>query len=249
MQLASWLQKRWRLRSAQQAWGLAPASEGWFLTRLSREGASYLRLNHFQHLSGDLDEQGHSGVLQALRQHTSAGGFFKGRPRLNLGLAIDQMVGGVLVSAAGLEPSDWESDVQVEAARALGLQPQEISFDWQVAPLSDGVVRQVHWVACPQDAVLMFKQCARRSGGQLASVEPVQHAAQRAAACLVGGVDAMVTCPVQDWLFDMSVLNNMAHPQKTSVQWSIQDPTLEDAVKAPLGPCLVAAGLALKAWT
>ncbi len=248
VQLASRLQKWWRSRSGPQAWGLAPTSGGWFLTGLSRQGAPHLRLHTFQHLAGVLDEQDPSGVVQALQQHAISGGVLQGRPRLNMGLPMDQMVSGVLAISATLEPSDWEADVQVEAARALGLGPQEICFDWQVAPLSDGEVTQVHWVACRQDAVHVFKRCVQRAGGQLASVEPVQHAARRAASCLVGGLDALITCPVQDWQFDVSVLNDMAAPQEASVHSALQDRALQDAMQTPVGPCLVSAGLALKAW-
>lgn len=249
MQLASWLQKRRHSRSAQHAWGLSPVSSGWYLTGLSRSGSAHPKLHTFQLLAADLDELGDSGVSYALRQLTAAGGVFKVRPRLHVGLAMDQVVGGVLTISAVSDPSEWEADVQVEAARALGLEPPEVSFDWQVDPLSDGVVIQLHWVACRQDAVHVFKQCVRRSGGQLASVEPVQQAAQRAASCLMGGIDAVITRPIQDWQFDLAMLNDRAPPQAASVHDLMQDQAFQDAMQTPLWPCLVSAGLALKAWS
>jgi Tfp pilus assembly PilM family ATPase len=196
-----------------------------------------------------LDEQGPSGVVQALQQHALTGGVLQGRPRLNMGLPMDQMVSGVLAISAALEPSDWEADVQVEAARTLGLGPQEICFDWQVAPLSDGEVTQVHWVACRQDAVHLFKQFVRRAGGQLASVEPVQHAAQRAASCLSGGMSVLLTRPVQDWQFDLALLPDTQVNGAAMVSSLSFDSALREALQTTAGPRLVAAGLALKAWT
>jgi hypothetical protein len=44
------------------------------------------------------------------------------------------------------------------------------------------------------------------------------------------------------------VLNDMAAPQEASVHSALQDRALQDAMQTPVGPCLVSAGLALKAW-
>ena len=150
MQLASRLQKWWRSRSGPQAWGLAPTSGGWFLTGLSRQGAPHLRLHTFQHLAGVLDEQDPSGVVQALQQHAISGGVLQGRPRLNMGLPMDQMVSGVLAISATLEPSDWEADVQVEAARTPDVHPLVVEHaDAQPAQLADpgGSAREIFVVA------------------------------------------------------------------------------------------------------
>ena len=249
MQLASWLSQRLRTRSVKQAWGLAPAQKGWFLLGLGKEASPWMGVHTVQYVPGDLEDPGHLGVSHALRQSGATRGAFQGRHRVNMGLPMTQVASGVLTGPVGWGPSDCEAEVQLEAARALGLEPQEVSFDWQAAPLSDGVVAQLQWVACPQSAVEQLNQCVRRAGWQLASVEPELQAAQRAAACLSGGLSVLLTRPAQDWQFDLALLPNNLAKGAGMVTPSSLDAALREALQTSAGPRLVAAGLALKAWT
>ena len=248
MQFATWLQWRMGWRSTKQAWGLAPAQKGWFLLGLGKEASPLMGVHTVQYLAGDLEDQSVLGVSHGLRQSGASRGAFQGRHRVNMGLAMDQVVGGVLAIPVGLGPSDSEAEVQLEAARALGLEPQEVSFDWQADPLSDGVVAQLQWVACAQSDVEQFNQCVRRAGWQLASVEPVVQAAQRAASCLCGGLSVLLTRPVQDWQFDLALLPDTDALDTALLSPFALDQALQEALQSPAGPRLVAAGLALKAW-
>jgi hypothetical protein len=203
-----------------------------------------------QFLSGELEDDGHLGVSYGLLQSGAIRGALQGRHRVNMGLAMDQVVGGVLAIPVGLGSSDCEAEVQLEAARTLDLEPQEISFDWQMAPLSESVVeQQLRWVACTKGSIERFNQCVRRAGWQLASVEPELQAAHRAASCLSGGLSVLLTRPVHDWQFDLALLPDSDALDTALLSPLILDQALQEALQSPAGPCLVAAGLALKAWT
>jgi hypothetical protein len=249
MQLATWLQQRLRTRAVKQAWGLAPAQKGWFLLGLGKEASAWMGVHTVQYVAGDLEDSSVLGVSHGLRQSGASRGAFQGRHRVNMGLPMAQVVSGMLAVPVGWGASDCEAEVQLEAARALGLEPQEVSFDWQATPLSDGVVAQLQWVACAQSAVAQFNQCARRAGWQLASVEPELQAAHRAASCLSGGMSVVLTRPVQDWQFDMALLPDAQARGAAMVSPLSFDAALREALQTSAGPRLVAAGLALKAWT
>jgi hypothetical protein len=250
MQFATWLQQRVGWRSNKQAWGLAPAHQGWCLLGLGQEASRLIGVHTVQFLSGELEDEDQLGVSYGLRQSGAIRGALQGRHRVNMGLALDQVVGGVLAIPGGLASSDCEAEVQLEAARTLDLEPQDISFDWEMTPLPAGVVeQQLRWVACTKGSIDRFNQCVRRAGWQLASVEPVVQAAQRAAACLCGGLSVLLTRPVQDWQFDLALL-----PDTEALDTAVLSPltlnqALQEALQSPAGPRLVAAGLALKAWT
>jgi hypothetical protein len=248
MRFVSWLQQRMLKRSITLAWGLAPEPEGWFLAGLSRDASPFLKLNTAQHLNVAKDDPGLTDLSQGLRQSVIARGAFQGRRRVNMGLAMDHVVSGVMAMPVDLRSSDREAEVQLEAARVLGLEPHQVSFDWQAAMLTDGQAHALHWVACDKDWVDLFHQCVRRSGWQLASVEPVNQAARRAAACLCGGLSSVLTQPVQDWQFDLSMLSDMDAADETWGVAGVLDEALHDAMQTPIGPRLAAVGLALKAW-
>lgn len=248
MQLVSWIQRCFRQRSAAQAWGLSPGQQGWLLVGLGREASRFLGVHSVQHLPGDLDDFGPAGVSQGLRQCGISRGALRASHRVHVGMAMDQVASGVLVIPAGLTPSEREAEVQLEAARKLNLEPEHISFDWQASPWSDGVLDQLQWVACPKNAIDVLNRCVRRSGGQLGSVEPVLQAARRAAACLSGGLSTVLTCPVQDWQFDPALVADSAEAAGGIASASAFDQALDEAMLTPVGPRLVATGLALKAW-
>lgn len=248
MQLVSWIQRWISKRSASQAWGLSPGLGGWFLVGLSRDTSRLLGVHRVQYLPGELQDPDPTGVSHGLRQSGISRGAWRERPRVHVGMAMDQVVSGVLAVPLGLGPSDQEAEVQLEAARCLNLEPEFISFDWHVSPLSDGLVDQLNWVACPKNAIDVFSQCVRRSGWQLATVEPVMPAARRAAASLCGGLSTVFTRPVQDWQFDPAVAADSAEAEGGVGGPSTFEQTLHDVMQMPAGPRLVAAGLALKSW-
>ncbi|WP_353236637.1 hypothetical protein [Limnohabitans sp.] len=237
------------MRAVKQAWGLAPAQKGWFLLGLSKEASPLMGVHTVQYFAGDLEDQSVLGVSHGLRQIGSSRGAFQGRHRVNMGLPMGQVVSGMLAVPVGLEPSDCEAEVQLEAARALGLEPQLVSFDWQADPLADGVVAQLQWVACAQSTVEQFNQCIRGADWQLASMEPELQAAHRAASCLSGGMSVLLTRPAQDWQFELALLPDTQAKAAAMVNPSSFDAGLRDALQTSAGPRLVAAGLALKAWT
>lgn len=249
MQFVRWLQQQMHRRSTSQAWGLAPEQQGWFLVGLMRDTSAFLKLKTAQHLDVSLDDQGLDGLSDALRQMARARATFQIRQRVNMGLPPEQVVGGVMAMPADLGSADLEAEVQFEAARALKLEPDQVSFDWQAALLSDGVVHRLHWAACDKAWIDLFQQCALRSGWRLASVEPVDLAARRAATCLCGGMKSVFTQPVQDWQFDPLRLSDLATSDGEVGLAGVFDEALHDAMRTPLGPRLAAVGLALKAWT
>jgi hypothetical protein len=248
MQFLSWLQQRLAKRSTSQAWGLAPELDGWFLAGLSRDASPFLKLHTARYLVVAQGDQGLTDLSHGLRQSGIARGVFQGRCRVSMGLAMDQVASGVIAMPVDLRSSEREAEVQLEAARALGLEPHQVSFDWQAAIQSDSKFHQVHWVACDKEWVDLFHLCVRRSGWQLASVEPVNHAARRAAVCLRGGLSSVLTQPVQDWQFDLSMLSEMETSEETLGVTGLLDEALHDAMQTPIGPRLTAVGLALKAW-
>lgn len=249
MPFATWLQHRMGWRSAKQAWGLAPDHRGWWLLGLSQEPSRLIGVHTVQFLEGELEDEGPRGVSHGLLQSGAIRGALRGRHRVNTGLPMDQVVNGVLAIPVGLGPADCEAEVQLEAARTLDLPPQEISFDWQMNALSDGVLDQLLWVACTKASIERFNQCVRRAGWQLASVEPVAQAAQRAVSCLCGGMSVVLTRPVQDWQFDFAMLTDTEATPAGLVSPMTWDQSLQEVLQSPAGPRLVAAGLALKAWT
>lgn len=248
MQFVSWLQQQMPRRSSTLAWGLAPEWGGWFLVGLSQNASPFLKLHTAEHLPVPSEDQGLVDLSHGLRQSAIAGGVFQRRRRVNMGLAIEQVVSGVMAIPVDLGSSDREAEVQLEAARALGPEPHQVCFDWQTVVLSDGVAVQLHWVACDKDWVDLFQQCVRRSGWKLASVEPVNQAALRAARCLHGGLSSVLTQPVQDWQFDLSILSEIEASEEAVGLTGIFDEALHDALQTPIGPRLAAVGLALKAW-
>jgi hypothetical protein len=248
MQLGSWIQRWIGQRSAAHAWGLSPGQAGWLLVGLGRDASRFLGVHRLQYLTGELDDPGPAGVSQGLRQCGMSRGVLRSGHLVHVGMAMDQVASGALVIPVGLAPSEREAEVQLEAARMLNLEPEHISFDWHASPLSDGVLVQLHWVACPNKAIDELKRCVRRSGAQLASVEPVMHAARRAAACLSGGLSTVLTRPVQDWQFDPALAADHAEAAADIALASVFDHALDEAMQTPVGPGLVATGLALKAW-
>jgi hypothetical protein len=188
----------------------------------------------------DSDQEG-AGFGLGLRQLA-----VRSRQRVSVGLAEDEVIAGVLELPAQLPRDDWAAEVQLEAAQLLGLAPDEVNFDFQPDPVSEGLLSRVHWVGCDQARILALRDGVRSAGWRLDSVEPALHAAQRAACHLKGGLESLLTQAPQDWQFDLSL-----HPGQLQPLAGVDvgpDRVLQQALHSAAGPRLVASGLALKAW-
>jgi hypothetical protein len=158
------------------------------------------------------------------------------------------LIAGVLELPAQLSRDDWAGEVQMEVAQLLGLAPDEVNFDFQPDPVSDGLLSRVHWVGCNQARIQALRDGVRSAGWRLDSVEPAWHAANRAASHLKGGLDSLLTQAPQDWQFDVTPnLGHGLHQPSEEVDMGL-DRVLKQALQTAAWPRLVASGLALKAW-
>lgn len=229
-------------RPVRQAWGLACDGTGWALVGLSWHKAAGIRVDTTEKIATANVPQG-AGFGSGLRQ---VGG--RSRQRVSVGLAEDEVIAGVLALPAQLPRDDWADEVQLEVAQLLGLAPDEVNFDFQPDPVSDGLLSRVHWVGCDQARIRAIRSDVRLAGWQLDSVEPARHAAHRAVCHLKGGIDSLLTQAPQDWQFDLTPAANFSQglPWVNGVAGS--GSVLMQVLQSTAGPRLVASGLALKAW-
>lgn len=232
-------------RPARQAWGLAGHGATWNLVGLSLQAPGLLRVHTCRQWTVDPAHPIPRGLDALLREAGLARG--RARQRVNMALAADQLVMGVLDFPARMPPEDWVAEVQLEVSQMLGKEPDEVHFDFQPAPHSDGLVQRVQWVGCTQEQVTALKNLTREAGWYLDSVEPAVHAAQRAAASLQGGLASLLTQPAQDWQFRLPQTRPHEPEPGIAAAW-MPDAELQNAMKSEAGGRLVAAGLALKAW-
>lgn len=261
------LEQFWRhmtTRPVRQAFGLAPLGQAWALVALTRQGADLARVQASSVVEPPdplLDVQVHARVwrqaLASMAQAANNAGPARepseglairalqalqgGDHRLQLAWPADRVVSGQLAFPIDWPDDDCTAEVQLVVAQALRRTPQEVNFDWQVQPGGDGLVRQVVWVGCARDELVEFKRHLRAARWVLSSVEPEMQAAQRAARALQGGLPSLLTRPSQDWLFRLRPETAVAEPVETGA--------VEQMLFSPVGPRLVACGLALKAWS
>ncbi len=228
-------------RPVRQAWGLACDGSGWALVGLSWHKDSGIRVAASEKItSQDLEGTGFAWGLRQVR--------VRSRQRISVGLAEDEVMAGVLVLPAQLPRDDWASEVQLEVAQMLGMAPDEVNFDFQPDPVSDGLLARVHWVGCHQERIRLIRDGVRSAGWQLASVEPAWDAAHRAASHLKGGLDSVLTQAPQDWQFEVVPQPGAARQLHRAVLNPQTDRLLKQTLQSAAGPRLVASGLALKAW-
>ena len=255
--LAQWW--RWlSLRSVRHAWGLAPQGEAWTLVGLTRQSQDLAKV----HTSVSL--QTIEGLVASdlgwLSQHLRQQGRSRGgsRDRLNMALPAAQLREGCIDFPVNVPAQEWQYEVLLEVSQALQLAPDEVSFDFEPAPSTHGLVQRVHWIGCSQARMSEFKSCARAAGWRLAAVESEIQAAQRGVRALQGGVASLLTQSPQDWQFRLSPpigSINDATPPHSEVNVDADadaDVEIEQAIQRVMataaGPRLVASGLALKAW-
>ena len=243
--------RRLSLQSVQQAWGLAPqqGAGAWALVGLVRQSQDLVKVKTALSLHPPEKEAGIdlAWLSQGLRQSGRTPGG-RSRQRLNMALPAVHLHEGYLDFPANLPQEDWVYEVQLEVSQVLQLAPDDISFDFEPVPVTDGLVQRVHWIGCAQAHMTQFKGFARAAGWRLAAVEPEKQAALRGVRVLKGGVSSLLTQAPQDWQFWLPDAVKVP-PQHLSVASdSAVEAALRQVLTSPAGPRLVAAGLALKAW-
>lgn len=245
--LAHWW-RRLTTRSARQAWGLAPHGMAWDLVGLTRQSHGLAKVHTTVSLQApagwafaDL-----AWLSQALRHNGRLRG--GGRHRLNMALPAAHLQEGVIDFPAQLPKEDWLYEVQLEVSQALQLSPDEVNFDFEPAPLTDGLVQRVHWMGCAQAHMVKFKDCTRAAGWRLAAVESEAQAAQRGVRALLGGVSSLLTQAPQDWQFRLATPVGLMGEGGSSDSDEAMDEAIRQVLSTPAGARLVASGLALKAW-
>lgn len=245
--LVRWWQ-RWTSRSVRQAWGLAPHGAAWVLVGLSRQNRDLAQVDTALSLqasegNGLIDK---ALLSQALRQNGRLLG--AALHRLNMALPACHLQEGVMDFPAQLPEQEWLYEVQMEVSEALKLSPDEVNFDFEPAPLRDGLVQRVHWMACARAHLLEFKDCTRAAGWRLASVESPTQAAWRGVRALQGGVSSLLTQAPQDWQFRLpSEGSALPDADPADADMAIEE-AIGQVLNTPTGARLVASGLALRAW-
>ncbi|MGV0961507.1 MAG: hypothetical protein ACOYB1_16910 [Limnohabitans sp.] len=250
--MPTWLRlwQKMGVRWARQVWGLAPDGQAWALVALSRDGADLWRV----HTTQSLKPPEGVPVTDAswLSQALADGQQFKrwSRHRVNMGLSAPNLATGQMVCPASVPLQAWPAEVQLEVAQALNLPAEAVSFDFVAQALGVGPAHHIHWVGCARALIQDYQHwIGAAKFWRLTGVEPEWHAARRAAQALLGGLPSLLQQAPQDWQFRWGRdnawdgLNDEGMP---NAQW---ESALRDALASPAGPRLVAAGLALKAWT
>jgi Tfp pilus assembly PilM family ATPase len=253
--LAQWWHRRVR-SSVRHAWGLAPLEGAWVLVGLTRQSATLVKVHTLTTClppmaPGMADDMADLGVLsQHLREYKrSRGG---SHHRLNMALPSAFVREGFLDFPVDLPEENWLYEVQLEVAQACQVELDEVNFDFEPAPTTDGLVQRVHWVGCSQTLMTSFKNCTRAAGWRLAAVELEGQAAQRGVRALQGGSVSLLTQAPQDWQFRLDTLGGSSTTDDRTPASEESEETIQEALAqimhTPGGARLVAAGLALKAW-
>jgi len=230
-------------RRMRRAWGLASDGQGWALVGLSFHNLLGVRVQALEKIMPTGSAQAGVGFGDGLRRVG-----VRTRERVSVALAEHEVMAGVLELPAQLPRDDWSSEVQLEVAQVLGLAPDEVNFDFQVDPVSEGLLTRVHWVGCEQARIRALREAVRTAGWQLDSVEPAWDAAHRAASHLKGGLESLITQAPQDWQFDLTLDKDPDITEPLGGAPVELDRLLTQALQSAAGPRLVASGLALKAW-
>lgn len=248
--LARWWH-RWAQGTVRHAWGLAPQDGDWVLMGLSRQSADLVKVQTLVTWapSTAADPSDLTGLSQHLLQHGHAGS--GAHLRLNMALPSAMVQEGFIDFPVALPKEDWPEEVQLEVAEALQVAPQEVNFDFEPDPYTDGLVQRVHWVGCTQAQLLAFKSCTRAAGWRLAAVEIENEAALRGLRALRGGSVSLLTQAPQDWQFHLDLLTASPGDGQTDLCDESEETVgqaLEQIMQTRGGARLVAAGLALRAW-
>jgi hypothetical protein len=239
----SWLWRELLSRPARQSWGLACDGSGWALVGLSWQKSTGIRVQVTEKIAPNENDLEGTGFGNGLR-HLAV----RSRQSISVALGESEVITGVLELPAQLPRDDWASEIQLEVSQLLGLAPDEVNFDFQPDPVSDGLLTRVQWVGCEQARIQALRDSVRSAGWRLDSVEPAWHAAHRAVCHIKGGLDSLLTQAPQDWQFDLTPHADLGQ----RLPWAGPDVGPDQgglhALQSAAGPRLVASGLALKAW-
>lgn len=249
MQTWVWLRQKMVVRSVRPIWGLAPNGSAWALVGLYRVGADMVRVHTSAILQAPAGLAAPDGfwlsqaLTQAGRQQPTR------RHRVAMGVDVPDLVRGELVCPAAVPQHAWPVEIQLEVAQALDLPPSEVSFDFH--PETSDAAGAVHlrWVGCAKSRVSEYQSWSAGAGWQLVCVEPAMDASQRAAHALVGGLPSLLQQAPQDWQFRLEPMVAPVSKDDANLYEAREAMLLREVLTSPTGPRLVAAGLALKAWT
>jgi Tfp pilus assembly PilM family ATPase len=229
----------WRRRQAM-AWGGLLDEHEILLAALSRQPSGGVRVMVFEHLHAPgalvAAAERDDWLVQTLRQ--SGAHLPSGLRTMALALREGRCRHGTLRWPADADADLLEAEVQLEAATALGVGPDEVGFDFH-GPVVEHPVSQrgheVSWAACLLSELARWREHARSAGWRLPIVEPEQQAARRAALCLRGDLLLHAAQSPQDWQFATVPERELSEPQWQQLQAS------------PMWGPLVACGAALGA--
>lgn len=248
MQALVWLRQRMAIRSVQPIWGLAAAGPAWALVGLSRVGADLARVHTsaiLQAPAGPVLPDG-AWLSRALAQAGRAQRSL--RQRVAMSVDVPDLVRGELSCPSDVPKDAWSAEIQLEVAQALDLPLPEVSFDFHAETVGTASAVRLRWAGCAKSRVSEYQGWSAGAGWQLVSVEPAMDAAQRAAQVLVGGLSSLLRQAPQDWQFRLNPMLAEVSQDDTGLYEVRESLLLQEALASPVGPRLVAAGLALKAW-
>lgn len=230
----------WR-RQRSSAWGAMLDRQDILLAALSTQKNGLVRVMVYEHQRAPeglvhLSERD-AWLVQTLR---TLGAHLPARLRtMALALGQGRCRQGVMDWSASADARRLAAEVQLEAAAAWGVPPQDIGFDFhldEAQPQGDlAALRQVHWAACLREELTQWQRHAHSAGWRLPVVETEGQAAQRAALHLQGETVQHWAESPQDWRFGR-VPARAPH----ALDW----PRLQ---ASPMWPALVACGAALGA--
>ena len=227
-------------RRRTSAWGAMLDQQNILLAALSLQKTGVVRVMVYEHQHAPeglvhLAERD-DWLVQTLR---SLGAHLPtGLRTMALALGESRCRHGVLEWPGAPESRRLEAEVQLEAAAAWGVAPEEVGFDFSVqeVALPTGTpVQQVRWAACLREELQQWQQHARSAGWRLPVVETEHQAARRAALHLQGDTVQHWAESPQDWQFSRT-------PERAPdmLDW----PNLQSS---PMWQPLVACGAALGA--
>lgn len=222
--------RRWRTpwrRRSLTAWGSLLDEQDMLLAALSLQPGGAVRVMVFEAVSAPEGLANATArdnwLVQTLRV---PGAHLPARLRtMALALREGRCRQGVLPWPADvpLHPDALAAEVQLEAAAALGVAPEQIGFDFQVHPASESAPLQVHWAACLRSELQHWQRHARSAGWRLPSVEPELQAGRRAAMALCGDPMQHWAVSPQDWQFSRVPQRELSEvacaPLRTSPIW------------------------------
>lgn len=245
--MVQWRPGNWQkflFRGIRNAWGVTLDAQAVALICLGRQAAGSVRVQGAMHLSPPTwmedAEHHHDWLVQTLRE--ASGHEARRHRRLVLALPAERCRSGELDWYTGQGDQALQAEVQLEAAEAFGVSPEDISFDYEVRMTDARGLQKVSWLACQRGEVHEWRKHTRAAGWRLPAVESDEQAAHRAASALLGGVKSLLAQPHQDWQFSLQ------EAEGAQASSEIED-ALAQMRGSPAWPWLSACGAGLRAFS